>query len=185
MKIYTKKGDKGHTNLLFGGRVSKTDMRCEAYGSTDSAVSAMGFARALCEDIRVREILHEVQRQMFIVGAELATDRKRWKDLQVNFSVVTPEMVVGLETYIDELDSQVDLPRSFILPGASAGSGALDLARSLVRTAERRALELHENEGLASLEILRYLNRLSDLMFMLARFEDRELPFELTSDGGE
>ena len=184
MKIYTKKGDKGETNLLFGGRVSKADLRCEAYGSTDTAVSAMGLARALCKDSMVKEILYEVQRHMFIVGAELATDRDKWNDLRLNFSVVTSEMVAKLETYIDELDTQIELPRSFILPGGSAGSGALDLARSLIRTGERRATELQENGHLASVEVLRYLNRLSDLIFMLARFEDRELPLELTGDGG-
>ena len=184
MKVYTKKGDKGATRLLFGMRVSKTDPRCEAYGSTDTAVSAMGLARALCNDQRVKEILLIVQRQMFTVGSELATDRTKWSDLKAKYAVVTADMVAELEGYIDELDVQIDLPPAFIVPGASAGSGALDLARSLLRTGERRAVALQEDGQLASPEVVRYLNRLSDLLFILARFEDREFPFELTTGEG-
>ena len=184
MKVYTKQGDKGETRLLFGGRVAKTDPRCEAYGATDAAVSAMGLARALCDDQRVKEILLKVQREMFTVGAELATDRSKWRDLRAKFSVVTADMVTVLEETIDELDAQIELPRAFIVPGASAGSGALDLARSLLRTGERRTVALQEEGELANPEVLRYLNRLSDLLFMLARFEDRDLPFELTTGDG-
>ena len=179
MRIYTKTGDTGETRLLFGGRVPKTDPRCEAYGATDQAVSAMGLARALSQQPRVKEILLEVQRQMFTVGAELATDRDQYQHLQANFAVVTPEMVDRLEGYIDELESQIDLPSAFIIPGASPASGALDLARSLLRTGERRVVALQPLGLLVNPEVLRYVNRLSDLLFMLARYEDRELPFEL------
>ena len=185
MKVYTKQGDQGETRLLFGGRVSKTDPRCEANGATDAAVSAMGLARALCGDQRVKEILLKVQRQMFTVGAELATDRAQWSNLRAKFSVVTASMVTELEELIDELDAQIDLPRAFIVPGASPGSGALDMARSLLRTGERRVVALQEEGNLANSEVLRYLNRLSDLLFMLARFEDRDLPFELTTGDEE
>ena len=181
MKIYTKRGDEGETRLLFGGTVSKADPRTEAYGSTDVAVSAMGLARALCSDRRVKEILLTVQREMFTVGAELATDPADIDKLEQHFSKVTPEMVTRLEETIDELDAQIDLPRAFIVPGASPGSGALDLARSLLRAGERRVVALHEGGKLENPELLRYLNRLSDLLFMLARFEDRALPFELTT----
>ena len=181
MRIYTKAGDTGETRLLFGGRVSKTDPRCEAYGSTDAAVSAMGLARALCRSQRVKEILLEVQRDMFRVGAELATAQDKYEHLEQNFGVVTSEMVDRLEGLIDELDGQIDLPPAFIVPGASSGSGALDLARSLLRTAERRVVALQEAEMLPNPHVLRFLNRLSDLLFMLARYEDRELPFELTT----
>ena len=184
MKVYTRKGDSGQTGLLFGGTISKADPRCEAYGATDAAVSAMGLARALSADMRVKEILLQVQREMFTVGAELATDPANHDKLEANFSVVTTEMVSRLEDLIDELDSQIDLPPAFIVPGRSPGSGALDLARSLLRTSERRTVELHEQAALANPEVLRYLNRLSDLLFMLARFEDRERPFELATEGG-
>lgn len=179
MRIYTKTGDKGETRLLFGGRVSKTDPRCEAYGANDEAVSAMGLARALSQEPRVREILLQVQREMFTVDAELATDPSQYQHLQASFAVVTPERVTRLEQLIDELNAQINLPSAFIVPGASAASSALDLARSLLRTGERRAVALQEQGLLANPEILRYLNRLSDLLFMLARYEDRDLPFEL------
>ena len=178
MPIYTKRGDSGETGLLFGGRVSKSDPRCEAYGATDQAVSAMGLARALSTDPRVKEVLLQVQHEMFTVGAELATDRERYEHLEANFSVVTPEMTERLEALIDELDGAIELPNSFIVPGASAASSALDIARSQLRAGERRTVELHEQGMLVNEEVLRYINRLSDLLFMLARYEDRALPFE-------
>ena len=181
VKVYTKKGDDGGTSLLFGGRVSKAEPRVEAYGATDTAVSAMGLARSLCQDPWVKKVLLEVQREMFTVGAELATDPAQYHHLEKHFSAVTFEMTDRLEGYIDEIDKQIDLPRAFIVPGASAGSGALDLARSLLRTSERRVAQLNEDGLIPNPEVLRYLNRLSDLLFMLARFEDRELPFELTT----
>ena len=183
MKLYTKRGDGGETGLLMGGRVSKASARTEAYGATDTAVSAMGLARALCEDERVKEVLLETQREMFTVGAELATSPTEWSKLRAKFGVVTASMVAGLEKIIDELDEQIELPRAFIVPGGSAGSGAMDLARSLVRTSERRAVALQEAGELRNAEVLRYLNRLSDLLFVLARYEDRHKPFELTSSG--
>ena len=178
MPIYTKTGDGGQTRLLFGGTVSKTDPRCEAYGTIDQAVSAMGLARALAKDIRLKRVLLETQREMFTVGAELATDRDQRQHLYANFSVVTSDMVARLEDLIDEFDDEINLPNSFIVPGASAASGALDLARSLLREGERRVVSLHERGLLANPEVLRYLNRLSDLLFMLARYEDRAIPFE-------
>ena len=181
MRIYTKSGDAGETGLLFGGRVSKADVRCEAYGSADEAVSAMGLARALCKSQRVREVLLEVQREMFSVGSELATSVDSRRHLEKNIGVITTEMVDRLESLVDELAAQVKLPPAFIVPGASPGSSALDLARSMLRTAERRAVALREAEMLPNVEVLRYLNRLSDLLFMLARYEDRELPFELST----
>lgn len=185
MRVYTRSGDAGETGLLFGGRVSKADPRCEAYGATDQAVSAMGLARSMSQDERVRQILLQVQREMFTVGAELATAVERYEHLTANFDVVTAEMVDRLEGFIDELAAQVELPPAFIVPGASAASAALDLARSLLRTGERRVVELQQEGMLVNAEVLRYVNRLSDLLFMLARFEDRTLPFEvLTGDGG-
>ena len=181
MPIYTRRGDSGETGLLLGGRVSKTDPRCEAYGATDEAVSAMGLARALSEDPRVKDVLLMVQREMFTVGAELATDREQYEQLEANFAVVTPEMTARLEALIDELNEQIDLPSNFIVPGASAASSALDMARSRLRAAERRVVFLHERGMLVNAEVLRYVNRLADLLFMLARYEDRALPFEIVT----
>lgn len=177
-RIYTKSGDQGETGLLFGGRVSKTDPRCEAYGTVDEAVSALGLARSLVQDDRLREIIMEVQRELFVVGGELATDASNYSMLKERFSVVTQEMVDRLEGLIDELNGQMTLPNAFIIPGASPASGAIDLARSILRRAERRVVALKEQGMLHNPALLQYLNRLADLAFVMARYEDRHLPVE-------
>ena len=184
-KIYTKRGDSGETGLLYGGRVPKTDPRCEAYGTTDEAVSALGLARALSDDPRVKEIVTQVQRELFTVGAELATAPEQYGTMQRHFSIVSAPMVERLEQLIDELEAQVQLPRSFIVPGASAASAALDLARTILRRAERRTVALKEAGLLTNDEILRYLNRLADLLFMLARYQDRDMPLETLTAGAQ
>ncbi|MBI4200492.1 MAG: cob(I)yrinic acid a,c-diamide adenosyltransferase [Chloroflexi bacterium] len=185
VKIYTRRGDEGETGLLYGGRVSKADPRCEACGSIDEAVSALGLARALAGDPKVKAVLKEVQRKLFTVGAELATDPSQYATMQRHFSVVSSPMVERLERWIDEMEAEVHLPRSFIVPGASAASSALDLARTILRRAERRVVTLKEAGLLVNPEVLRYVNRLSDLLFMLARYEDRSLPMEtLSGDEG-
>ena len=183
-KIYTRYGDEGDTSLLYGGRVSKSNPHAEAYGTTDEAVSAMGLARALSQDGRVKEMLKQLQREIFTLGAELATDPAKYDLFNKHFSPVTPQMVGRLEQLIDQLEEDVEMPSVFILPGASAASSALDLARCMVRTSERRVVALKEQGRLANGEVLRYLNRLGDLLFVLARYEDRALPLEkLTGDG--
>ncbi len=183
LKIYTKYGDEGETGLLYGGRISKSDLRTEAYGTTDEAVSALGLARALTSDPDVQRIVKRLQRELFTVGAELATDRAEYANLQRHFSVVTSDMTAALENDIDTLGAQVELPRSFIIPGATQASSALDLARSILRRAERRAVQMNLEGMIENPELIRYLNRASDLVFMLARYQDRALPFErLTGD---
>lgn len=184
MRVYTRSGDDGETGLLFGGRVPKTDLRCEAYGSTDQAVSAMGLARALSKDNYVQKILLQVQKEMFIVGAELSTTVENYELFTNNFNAITSEMVKRIESLIDELDDEIDLPSSFIVPGASPASAALDMARSLLRTSERRVVEMQQQEILVNSEVLRYINRLSDLLFMLGRYEDRALSFEIVTGDG-
>ena len=178
-KIYTKMGDDGETNLLYGSKVSKNDPRCEAYGATDEVVSALGLARALCDDETVKEILLNLQHEMFIVGAELATDKSKYQYLENNLSTVTDDMVFGIERRIDEINGSIQLPNAFIIPGASKGSGAVDLARSQLRTAERRIVSLKQQGLLVNPVVLKYVNRVSDLLFVLARYEDRELPLEV------
>ena len=137
MKIYTKSGDAGETGLLFGGRVPKNDPRCVAYGEADFATSAMGLARALSQDARVQEILLQVQREMFTLSGELATDIDNYEHYKSNFHAITAENVDRLETLIDELSARVELPPKFIIPGASAASGALDSGKE--RAAGSRA----------------------------------------------
>ncbi len=181
MKLYTKKGDDGTTGLLFGGRVSKADARAQSYGEVDTAISAMGLARALCSNDRVSDVLLETQHGMFTVATELATDPAHYDVLDERYPVVTAEMVERLEGMIDEIEAEIELPRAFVVPGASSGSGAVDLARSLVRAAERRVVALEESGGSVRPDVRRYLNRLSDLLFVLARLEDKDLPTETTT----
>ncbi len=185
MKIYTKKGDEGKTSLLYGGLVSKADSRCEAYGTIDEAVSALGLARSFSRDEFVKKTIKELQRELFVVGAELATDPREYGKLEKHFGVVTSEMVTRLEELIDRIDAQIELLKSFIIPGASPASSALDLARSILRRGERRVVQLKEQGLLSNDNLLKYLNRLSDLLFMLARYEDRSLPFEALSADGQ
>ena len=177
-RIYTKYGDGGETSLLYGGRVSKNDLHTEAYGITDEAVSTMGLARALSEDSKVKDVLIDVQRELFAIAAELATDPQRYDMFKRHFKPVTPEMVTRLEGLIDELEEETEMPNVFIIPGGSPASAAIDMARCVVRTGERRVVALREDEKLTNPEVLRYLNRLGDLLFVLARYQDRGLPLE-------
>ena len=182
MKIYTRTGDEGKTRLLFGGQVLKTDSRAVAYGTVDEAISAMGLARALSQDEWARARLFETQRVLFTVAAELATDADHYGKFAEIFKPVTPEMTTRLEHVIDEIDSKIKLPRAFIVPGASAASAAMDVARTVVRRAEREIVALDQSGSLSNREILKFVNRCSDFLFMLARFEDRALPYEEVTD---
>ena len=181
VRIYTRSGDAGETGLLFGGRASKTDVRVESYGATDHANSAIGFARSLSGDEFVKDVLLDVQREMFMVAAELATDSSKRDILLERFEIVGESHVARLESLIDDILARVSLPPNFIVPGASPVSAALDVARTQTREAERRVVALREAGGLPNLNVLIYINRLSDLLFALARYEDRDLPFEIVT----
>ena len=168
-RIYTKTGDDGTTGMLYGGRVSKASLVPEACGSVDEAVAALGIARALADQPAFGEQVLALQRGLFVVGADLATNPARRDRLEPTVSLVTAEMVSGLESEIDELVSAHPLPDAFVVPGANPVSACLDVARSLVRRAERRATELRGSGHEVNDALLRYLNRLSDLLFVLAR----------------
>ncbi|MFN2588601.1 MAG: cob(I)yrinic acid a,c-diamide adenosyltransferase [Actinomycetota bacterium] len=172
MRIYTKKGDDGTTGLLYGGRVGKDDLRTEVYGTLDETVSALGVARAAGLVEPVETIVVRIQREMFVVGAQLATSEENQRKLAAGVSKVTPAMTEQAERDIDTLLDEHPLPQEFVLPGATPGSAGLDLARSVVRRAERQAVALDRNGLVADPEILRYLNRVSDLLFALARYEE-------------
>ena len=174
MKIYTKKGDEGTTGLLYGGRVPKDDARTDVYGTLDEVVSALGLARAGGLVPRVEEIVIRLQREMFVAGAQLATSESNQGKLQDGVSRVTPEMTATAESDIDALIEQHPLPQEFILPGETMGSAGLDVARSTIRRAERRAVTMERGGLVTDPEVLRYLNRISDLLFVLARFEEAE-----------
>jgi cob(I)alamin adenosyltransferase len=168
-RIYTRTGDDGTTGLLFGGRVSKADPVAEAAGAIDEAVAALGLARALAGDASPRGEILDLQRELFVVGADLATNPAERDRLQPGVSLITAEMAERLEARIDELVTSHPLPEAFIVPGANPVSAALDVARSSVRRAERRVVALREAGGPVSVELQRYLNRLSDLLFVVAR----------------
>jgi cob(I)alamin adenosyltransferase len=170
MRIYTRSGDDGTTGLLYGGRVSKADPAAEAYGTADEAVAAIGLARALSNQPALQAILLGVQRDLFVVGADLATNPSHRGKLQPGVSLVTAEMVETLERRIDETVEEHPLPGEFVVPGANPVSAALDVARTVVRRAERRAVDL-QGSGEVNPEALRYLNRLSDFLFVLARWQ--------------
>jgi cob(I)alamin adenosyltransferase len=185
VKIYTRKGDDGTTSLWYGGRVRKANPRTEAYGSIDEANSALGVARALCDDqAELHESILSLQRDLFVAGAELATAPGASDRLEDGVSRVTDEMVEALEPEIDGYMSRVELPPHFVIPGGTRLSAALDVARSAIRRAERRTVELRDAEGLASDAVLRYLNRASDLAFALARAADEPKPKIFEGRGG-
>jgi cob(I)alamin adenosyltransferase len=161
-------GDDGTTGLLGGGRAPKDDARIEAFGTVDEASSAIGLAKALTPHARVRSICEELQRGLYSVGAELGTN----PSAEGSFVTTREADVVKLEDLISELESEVSMPDGFILPGATPASGALDLARAVVRRAERRCLSLERAHGLANPQVRRWLNRLSLVLFVLGRYEE-------------
>ncbi|MDP9188400.1 MAG: cob(I)yrinic acid a,c-diamide adenosyltransferase [Actinomycetota bacterium] len=192
VKIYTRKGDDGTTSLWYGGRVPKHDARTDAYGSIDEANSQLGVARALCgadsenRDNLASDIL-QLQQELFVCGAELATAPESSERLEDGISRVTEGMVDALEVDIDRYMRQVDLPPQFVIPGGTQLSAALDVARAMLRRGERRVVALRDGEGLGSEVVLAYLNRASDLLFAMARFADERNPqlFEGRRKGSE
>jgi cob(I)alamin adenosyltransferase len=173
-RIYTRTGDDGTTGLLFGGRVPKSDLATEAYGTTDEAVAALGLARALAEGEALRGDLLALQRELFVVGADLAANPKARSKLESEVSLVTETMVDRLERRIDDLVERRALPETFVVPGANPGSAALDVARGVVRRAERQVVALELTGREVNPAIRRYLNRLSDLIFVMARWQAGE-----------
>jgi cob(I)alamin adenosyltransferase len=169
VRIYTKTGDEGTTGLLYGGRISKADPAAEAYGSVDEAVASLGMARALIPNRDTAELVLRLQRDLFVVAADLATNPRERGKLKPGVSLATRDMSEGLEPLIDQTAADHPLSREFVVPGVSPASAALDVARTAVRRAERRAVELREAGGTVTAEVLLYLNRLSDLLFVMAR----------------
>lgn len=168
MRIYTKKGDDGTTGLFYGGRVSKADLGPEAYGTVDESVSALGVARALA-DGALAELTLSVQRDLFVVGAELATGSDNRSKLEPGISLTTAGMVERLEREIDRIEEQAGMPSEFVVPGGNAVAAALDVARTVIRRAERRAVAWRDGLSVTDTEVVRYLNRLADLAYMMAR----------------
>lgn len=175
-RIYTRRGDSGDTSLLRGGRVAKDTPRTHAYGTVDEAVSALGLARAEL-DGEMRNRVLAVQRELFVLGAQLATAPDRWDTLETGVSRVDDTMINELEQRIDAVVEASPLPRGFMVPGEDRASAALDLARTVVRRAERLVVTMTRDGLLPDEAPLRYLNRLSDYVYVLARaVEGRHTP---------
>ena len=171
MKTFNKKGDHGETSLLYGARVSKADLRCEAYGTIDEAVSALGLARTLSTKQKAQDTLLMVQKELFILGAELATPHDHYTEFSKKYPTINNDRVSNLEKLIDEFEQELEMPREFIIPGDNTSSAAIDVARTIIRRAERRVAELKSEGILQNEHIQEYLNRLADLVFTMARYE--------------
>ncbi|HEY5977818.1 MAG TPA: cob(I)yrinic acid a,c-diamide adenosyltransferase [Solirubrobacterales bacterium] len=178
VKIYTKKGDDGTTSLWYGGRVPKHHGRTDAYGSLDEACSALGVARALCgsDGEGLAADILRLQDDLFIAGAELATAPEAAERLEDGVSRVTEAMVLEIEARIDHYMGQVELPPKFVIPGGNQLSAQLDVARTVIRRAERRVSLLAEEGELASETLIHLLNRASDYAYAMARFADVDDP---------
>jgi cob(I)alamin adenosyltransferase len=176
MKVYTRTGDDGSTGLLYGGRVGKDDAGPEAYGVVDEAVSALGLARAESEPgSELHGLLVRLQRELFVVGAELATAPENRRKLAPEVSLVTAAMVAALEPVIDDVTGRFEPPTEFVLPGGTRLAAALDLARTVVRRAERAAVGARRAGWLDDAsQVVPYLNRLADLVYTLARWQEGE-----------
>jgi len=171
MSIVTKRGDRGMSVLMYNRKVSKCHPRVEAYGAVDELNAAIGLARATAADDYVRENLAAIQRDLVVLMGELATvveDLPRY--VKDGYGLVTADMTARLDGLVGEIEAAMASAKGWVLPGANAGSAALDVARTVCRRAERRVCSLQEADQLQSSEVLVYLNRLSDLLWLFARW---------------
>lgn len=172
MSIVTKTGDEGETALMYGRRVPKSDSRVDAYGCVDELNAALGLARSICEDKFVSEQIFTAQKHLIAVMGELATlpqDRQRY--VTDGFQLTSATMVDQIGGVIVDLEKDKSLyPKDWVIPGGTAVSASLDFARTTCRRAERRVTELEDKNP----EILRYLNRLSDFCWVLARYAEKQ-----------
>jgi cob(I)alamin adenosyltransferase len=167
VKIYTRKGDDGTTGLLYGGRVPKDSPQPTAYGTVDELQAVIGVARADADE-ELGEILLHLERDLWVLMGELATDASNRDKLAAGTTLVTDEMVAHLETLIDQVSERFEPPTEFVVPGESRVSAQLDVARTVARRAERDALAA----AVPGSAVVPYLNRLSDLLWTLARWQE-------------
>ena len=168
---FSKKGDRGFTSLRGGRRISKSGPRPEAYSTLDEASSALGIARAAAIQQTTKETILSIQKDLLLHGAELATAPG---DLKKYFPQITAEHVDRLERLIEELRREVVIGKEFILPGETMASAAIDLSRTVVRRAERKAVNLIHEKIISNVEVVRFLNGLADLLFPLSRYEESQ-----------
>ena len=169
MKIYTKTGDSGDTGLFGGGRVPKDDPRVEAYGDVDELNAVLGMARSAELMPRIDEVLVPIQRDLFSIGALLATPDREKMQQHLTKARISEERIAELELAIDACDRELEPLKAFILPGGTQKAAALHVARTVCRRAERRVIRLQREVEIPQIVVV-YLNRLSDLLFTLARF---------------
>ncbi len=190
-KIYTRKGDDGTTGLLYGGRVAKSSAAIEVNGAVDEAQAVLGLARAEADPgSELDDILLALERDLWVLMAEVATAAKNRSKLTPGATLVTPEMVSALESRIDALNERFDMPTEFVVPGQNRVSAALDVARTVVRRAERGFTGAMAGATGSGSHVGPYLNRLSDLLWTMARWQEGEHlvsrslgPAPSTSDG--
>ena len=175
-KVATGKGDTGTTGLLFGGdRISKDDVRTEAYGTIDEATAALGMARAELIGLTgegiagLDETILSIQRDLFVIGAELATNPDAWNRLEDGRTKVSPKMLARINALLAATEAVIEFPKDFVIPGSSKASSAIELARTIIRRAERWCVTLGREGLLPGEHLLAYLNRLADLLWLLAR----------------
>jgi len=166
-KVTTGAGDTGYTGLLGAERVAKYDPRPDTFGTVDEATSALGLARAMTQDQKVKDIIYHVQQELYLLMGELATTPEVYEKMGLR---ITIEHVQGLEKVEEQLKQEVEIPNKFIIPGDTLAGAALDLARTIIRRAERMAVKLLHDGVIQNGEVVRYLNRLSDMIFILARY---------------
>jgi cob(I)alamin adenosyltransferase len=166
-KVTTGTGDAGYTGLLGSERVAKYDPRPDTFGTVDEATSALGLARATTQDPKVKEIIYRVQNELYLLMGELATTPENYEKMGLR---MTADHVQWLEQVEESLKQEVEIPNKFIIPGDTLDGAALDLARTIIRRAERMAVKLLHDGAIQNGEVIRYLNRLSDLIFILARY---------------
>jgi len=166
-KVTTGTGDTGYTGLLGEQRVPKYDPRPDTFGTVDEATSALGLARATTQDQKVKDIIYQIQQELYLLMGELATPPENYEKMGLR---MTSEHVQRLEQVEEALKSEVEIPNKFIIPGDTPDGAALDLARTIIRRAERMTVKLLHDGVIQNGEVVRYLNRLSDLIFVLARY---------------
>ncbi len=171
MKIYTKTGDKGETGLFGGERVSKNNLRLNAYGSIDELNSFLGLALIEVSNNEIKNVLKDLQNKLFVLGSDLATPETE-KNAKLKITRLPDSYITDTEKTIDKFEAQLDELKNFILPGGSKGSALLHVCRTISRRVEREVVALNNTEHIGE-NIVIFLNRLSDLFFVLSRFENK------------
>ena len=169
MSFFTKMGDDGTTGLLGKGRVKKYDLRMETIGCLDEVSASLGICRAFSSSNEIQEVILSLQKQLYLMMSEIASER----DVATKFSGISNQNVLELEKTIELIGQKVKIPKEFIVPGDTKGGAFLSLARTIVRRAERRMVELVDSNMIENKELLKFINRLSSLLFTLELYENQ------------